>query len=56
MLGTPEEKTSPRDDGNSPGANPNVGRMAGRERNCCLKLGFVGNAHHGSAVMNPTSI
>lgn len=40
MLETPEDETSPGDDGNSPEANPNSGKNADGERSYCLKLGF----------------
>lgn len=40
MLETPEDETSPGNDGNSPEADPNSAKNAGGERNYCLKLGF----------------
>lgn len=40
MLETPEDETSPGDDGDSPDANPNSGKNADGERSYCLKLGF----------------
>lgn len=40
MLETPEDETSPGEDGNLPDANLNSGKNAGGERNYCLNLGF----------------